>query len=205
MPQGLAFFHARIKSESTQVDTLHRSGAGTMSGLKRTPVRPLQDLFHMASFSTSLRQVLGLIGLVAAAQSALAGSTNVGVSLSVSQPGFYGRVDIGDQQPPLIYPQPVIIEQAPIAAHRRPIYLHVPPGHSRDWARYCGQYRACGQPVYFVREDYYRHNDRDAHRAWDREDHGRHERDDRGDRRDERRGYDRDERGDERGHGRGRD
>lgn len=82
-----------------------------------------------------------------------AGQTSVGVSVSVSQPGFYGRIDIGDQpQPELIYPQPIIIQQTPVAVYQRPIYMRVPPGHSRDWARYCSRYRACGQPVYFVRE-----------------------------------------------------
>ena len=30
-------------------------------------------------------------------------AADVGVSISVNQPGFYGRVDIGDQRPVLIY------------------------------------------------------------------------------------------------------
>lgn len=83
----------------------------------------------------------------------LAGAQNVGVSVSVSQPGFYGRVDIGDTRPTLIYPQPVIIAPGPVGVVQRPIYMRVPPGHSKNWRRYCGQYNACGQPVYFVRDD----------------------------------------------------
>lgn len=177
----------------TQVDTQHKSGAGTMSGLTCTPVHNPSRTFQMSSYS-SLRRALCLLGLATiASQGAWAGSTNVGVSVNVSQPGFYGRIDIGDQQPTLIYPQPIIIQQQPVAVHQRPIYMRVPPGHSRDWARYCGQYRACGQPVYFVRDDGYR--GRDDRRDWDRRDHDRHDRDDR---------YDRDDGDGDRGHGRGR-
>lgn len=101
-------------------------------------------------------------------------ATNVGVSVNVSQPGFYGRVDIGDQPPPaVIYPQPVIIQQTPIAVQQRPIYLRVPPGHSRDWARYCGRYRACGQPVYFVRDEP-RRMEHMEHREWEHDHHDEH-------------------------------
>ncbi|MFY9459399.1 hypothetical protein [uncultured Aquabacterium sp.] len=117
---------------------------------------------------------LGLTGLFGAMSSAQA-ATNVGVSVSVNQPGFYGRVDIGEQPPVLLYPQPVIIQQSPYGARQRPIYMRVPPGHSKNWSRYCAQYRACGQPVYFVRDaqpprgghsghyDRYDHSDRDDH------------------------------------------
>ncbi|MFN3888561.1 MAG: hypothetical protein ACK4MG_16545 [Aquabacterium sp.] len=81
-----------------------------------------------------------------------AGAQNVGVSVSINQPGFYGRVDIGDTRPALIYAQPVIIAPGPVGVVQRPIYMRVPPGHSKNWGRYCGQYNACGQPVYFVRD-----------------------------------------------------
>ena len=42
---------------------------------------------------------------------------DIGVSIGVSQPGFYGRIDIGGVSAPpvLIYPQPVLIA-APTAA-----------------------------------------------------------------------------------------
>lgn len=105
-------------------------------------------------------------------------SPNVGISVSVSQPGFYGRVNIGDQAPTVIYPQPIIIQQQPVAVHQRPIYLRVPPSHSRAWARHCGYYRACGQPVYFVQDEPRRGDrDRDDRRDWDRHDHDRHDHD----------------------------
>ena len=31
----------------------------------------------------------------------------------------------------------------------QPIYLHVPPGHAKNWRKHCAHYNACGQPVYF--------------------------------------------------------
>jgi hypothetical protein len=88
--------------------------------------------------------------LLAASAWAQAG-TQVGVNVTIHEPGFYGRVEIGQQPPPrVIYPQPILIQQTPIAVVQRPIYLRVPPEHHRRWAFYCARYRACGQPVYFV-------------------------------------------------------
>jgi hypothetical protein len=31
----------------------------------------------------------------------------------------------------------------------------VPPGHAKDWAKHCGKYNACGERVYFVKENWY--------------------------------------------------
>lgn len=95
--------------------------------------------------------------LLFASGSALA--ADVGVSISVGQPGFYGRIDIGDYP----YPQPRVIYNRPIIVHRQvdvyePLYLRVPPGHAKNWRRYCGRYDACGYPVYFVQDSWY-HND----------------------------------------------
>ncbi|WP_227106936.1 hypothetical protein [Chromobacterium rhizoryzae] len=78
-----------------------------------------------------------------------------GVSITIGQPGFYGQLSLGGFPPPqLIYPQPVVIQPAPVAV--TPMYLRVPPGHMKDWRRYCGRYGACGRPVYFVRDEWYR-------------------------------------------------
>jgi hypothetical protein len=78
------------------------------------------------------------------------------VSISVGQPGFYGRINVGDfaPQPVLYAPQPVIIEQRPRYV-AEPVYLRVPPAHRMHWARYCGRYSACGMPVLFVRDEWY--------------------------------------------------
>ena len=96
------------------------------------------------------------VALCAAALPALA-QTNV--SIAVGQPGFYGRIDLGNFAPaPVVYaPQPVIIERGP-AYVAEPIYLRVPPGHRAHWARFCGRYNACGRPVLFVRDDWYTRN-----------------------------------------------
>jgi hypothetical protein len=83
-------------------------------------------------------------------------AADVGVSISIGQPGFYGHIDIGGfPQPQLVYPTPVIIQQAPVGVVRQPIYLHVPPGHAKNWSKHCRSYNACGQPVYFVQENWY--------------------------------------------------
>jgi hypothetical protein len=68
-------------------------------------------------------------------------------------PGVYGRIDIGNAPPPpLIYAEPVIIHRPAVVVPRSPIYLYVPPGHAKNWAKHCARYNACSQPVYFVQE-----------------------------------------------------
>jgi hypothetical protein len=82
-------------------------------------------------------------------------AADVGVSVSVGQPGFYGRIDIGNApQPEVIYARPIVVQQRSGAVYQ-PIYLHVPPGHEKKWSKHCSKYNACGQPVYFVRDKWY--------------------------------------------------
>ncbi|MGE5471113.1 MAG: hypothetical protein ACM3X0_09985 [Bacteroidota bacterium] len=89
-----------------------------------------------------------------AALSAPALAADVGVSVSIGQPGFYGRLDIGGFPPPaLLYPQPVMIQPVPMG--RPPLYLRVPPGHAKHWDRHCHEYGACGERVYFVQDSWY--------------------------------------------------
>jgi len=104
----------------------------------------------------NIKHILAVTALAAAAVPAFAG-TNVGVSVQVNEPGVYGRIDIGNVPTPpvLVYQQPVVVVQSPVAVQQRPIYLHVPPGHEKHWDKNCRKYNACGQPVYFVREDWY--------------------------------------------------
>ncbi|MDP1558188.1 MAG: hypothetical protein Q8K59_02575 [Nitrosomonas sp.] len=81
-------------------------------------------------------------------------AADVGVSVNIGQPGFYGRINIGGfPQPQVIYPQPIIIQQMPV--NREPVYLHVPPGHAKNWRKHCREYNACGEQVYFVQSDWY--------------------------------------------------
>ena len=98
---------------------------------------------------------LVLATLLAAAASA-AMAADVGVSISVGQPGFYGQIDIGNApRPVLIYPQPVVIQPVQVVQPVQPIYLHVPPGHAKNWKKHCHKYDACTRPVYFVKDDWY--------------------------------------------------
>lgn len=115
-------------------------------------------------------------------------AADVGVSIQVSQPGVYGRVDIGRfPQPQVIVAQPVFVQRPAIVVQRPdPVYLWVPPGHRKNWKKHCRDYGACGVPVYFVRDDWYDSHVRGA--------------DFREDRRDDRR----DDRYDDRGHGKGK-
>lgn len=109
------------------------------------------------SISAATRALGAALAIAAGTASLPAGAADVGVSVSIGQPGFYGRIDIGNRPPPvLVYPQPVIIQQPVYGVVQRPIYLRVPPGHERNWGRYCARYAACGQPVYFVQDSWYR-------------------------------------------------
>lgn len=81
-------------------------------------------------------------------------AADVGVSVSVGQPGFYGRIDIGSvPQPRLIFVEPIVVLR--VVEVQQPIYLHVPPGHEKNWRKHCGKYNACGRPVYFVQNSWY--------------------------------------------------
>jgi hypothetical protein len=115
---------------------------------------------------------LGCAALVLMVASAAASAqTDVSVSVGgVLKPGVYGRVEIGNRPPPpVIYPQPVIITQPVIVAQPvvvaapAPLYMHVPPGHAKKWSKHCYKYNACGQPVYFVKNDYQAYYDEKGH------------------------------------------
>jgi hypothetical protein len=106
------------------------------------------------------------LSLAAALCSATAAAQDVRVTISGEVvPGVYGQVEIGSRPPPpVVYEQPVVIvkQHGPQA----PIYLHVPPGHARNWSKHCRKYKACNRPVYFVKsveyEPGYRHPGRGA-------------------------------------------
>jgi hypothetical protein len=130
----------------------------------------------------------GLVGLlvgICLTASAFAGpSVNVSIDGQVA-PGVYGRINIGNGPAPvLVYPQPVVIYQPVRPVQASPIYLSVPPGHSKNWGQHCRRYNACGQQVYFVRTAEY--------------EPGYHEHQGRKDKRDKR-----DHHGERRGHGHG--
>ncbi|MBU2642249.1 MAG: hypothetical protein KJ889_10625 [Gammaproteobacteria bacterium] len=128
-------------------------------------------------------------------------AADVGVSINIGQPGFYGQIDIGGYpSPPVIYQQPRVMYRS--AVNRQPIYLNVPPGHARNWRKHCRQYNACGERVYFVQNNWYErqyvpHYQKQHH---DRRDERRDDRHDRGD--DDRKGQKNKHHGNDRGQGR---
>lgn len=103
-------------------------------------------------------------------------AADVGVSVQISQPGVYGRIDIGRfPQPAVIVARPVLVAPPPVVAVApQPVYLWVPPGHRKKWHKHCHQYGACGVPVYFVRDDWYERHVR--HTGRDDDDEGHHRR-----------------------------
>jgi hypothetical protein len=112
-----------------------------------------------------------LIVSTLAAVATCAQAQNVSVNAVITgqvAPGVYGQVVLGNAPPPpVVYTQPMVIEPAPVGVE--PIYLHVPPGHAKNWRKHCHEYHACNRPVYFVRSAEYEPGfDRDR---WERE-HG---------------------------------
>ncbi len=108
----------------------------------------------------TLCSVLSVAALAGAATCAEAQNVSVNAVITGQVvPGVYGQVVIGNappppvvyQQPMLAQPPPVIVGAPPVA----PMYLHVPPGHARNWRKHCHEYHACNRPVYFVRSAEY--------------------------------------------------
>ena len=107
-----------------------------------------------------------LTALLAASALPSLAAVDVGVGITIREPGVYGRIEIGGAPPPLMYPQPVIIARPAVVAPQPPLYLYVPPGHAKDWGKHCGKYNACARQVYFVREDW-------VEQRWEREHPGK--------------------------------
>lgn len=112
--------------------------------------------------------------------SSMVQAANVDVNINIGQPGYYGRIDMGDfGRPQLIYSEPRVIYRD--VTPREPIYLRVPPGHAKNWRKHCGKYNACGERVYFVQDNWY---EREYVPRYQAKHHDRH--DSRDDRREER-------------------
>ena len=100
-------------------------------------------------------RLLGLLFLLGAASTGFAADVRMIVSSDI-RPGVYGRVDFaGAPSMPMVYPEPQVIYRQPQGAQMQPVYLHVPPGHAKDWGKHCRKYNACNVPVYFVKSAEY--------------------------------------------------
>lgn len=128
-------------------------------------------------------------------------AADVGVSVSIGQPGFYGQLDIGNfPQPQVIYSQPRVIERS-VPDNRPPVYMRVPPGHAKHWSKHCREYNACGERVFFVQDKWYnheyvpryqeQHRDRQGGRSDEHrnDQHGKNKNDREGDKHDQGRGH----------------
>jgi hypothetical protein len=116
--------------------------------------------------------------LISSAGASHAGDLDIHVILAGQiAPGVYGQVRLGNEPPPpVVYAQPMLIE--PQASPPPPVYLHVPPGHAKNWRKYCHVYHACNRPVYFVRSaEYAPDYDRDHEHEHGREKHDDRDRD----------------------------
>lgn len=102
--------------------------------------------------------------LVACAAAPAWSAVDVGVGVTIREPGVYGRIEIGNMPPPpVLYPQPVIIARPTVVVAQPPMYLYVPPGHAKDWSKHCGRYNACARQVYFVQESWVQDQYQKAH------------------------------------------
>jgi hypothetical protein len=124
------------------------------------------------------RRFLRALPLALATVTALSCGPAIAATVSV-----YGHIDIGGlpQPPVVIVPTPVIIDRGPVYVERAPVYLHVPPGHRKHWSKHCREYNACGERVYFVKDEWYervyvpererrgppRHDDREYEKHYD--------------------------------------
>jgi len=115
----------------------------------------------------------GLLGFVVLSASAL--EIRLPPPPPIVLPGLPGRIDASRLPlPQVVLPNPVVIAPPPLPAPPRPgvvvapapmpqpVYMWVPPGHRQNWGKHCHRYKACGVPVYFVRDEWY---DRHVHRG----------------------------------------
>ena len=80
--------------------------------------------------------VIAAVGATVFTISALA--ADVGVSVSVGQPGFYGQIDIGDfPRPQVIYSQPRMIVRG--EGDRTPVYQRDAPSKDKKWRKNRGE------------------------------------------------------------------
>lgn len=117
--------------------------------------RDIAEFFVGNAGGFKVNNVLRLAVLLLALVAAPVHAGDVAVAISIGEPGFYGRIELGDMpRPRVIYTTPVVIERRPSVV-LEPVYLRVPRGHLKHWRKHCRDYDACGRPVYFVEDRWY--------------------------------------------------
>lgn len=91
--------------------------------------------------------------LMLAAGSASAGTQ---INISIGDNGYHGVLPALTGWRPDVWNASPVVAIGAAAAGIAAIYLNVPDKERRDWKRYCGKYDACGRPVHFVKDDWYR-------------------------------------------------
>ena len=95
-----------------------------------------------------------LIAATIVAFSVISVSAAADVKVVVGEPDYFGPIElVGFPEPRLVSTEPVIVREVEIVGE--PIYLRVPPGHSKHWEKHCADYDACERQVYFVDHNWY--------------------------------------------------
>ena len=103
---------------------------GQVLAVRVVGIRPRARRFRMLK----RRSLVAFIFFALAVLVGFSPAARAQISVSIGQPGVYGRIAIGGYPPPaLIYPEPVIVHPAPVM--HPPVYLRVPPKHMKQWQR----------------------------------------------------------------------
>ncbi len=137
---------------------------GHHNGFQELAVDRVVRAICLTTQKVPIMKILAILTLAVAAAVPAQAGTNIDVTIGINAPGQYGRIDVNNYpQVQLVTPRAIVYAPSPVAIHQQPIYLYVPQGHQTNWGRYCGRYGACGQPVYFVQENWVRDEYRHQH------------------------------------------
>lgn len=103
----------------------------------------------------------GMAGKAAAAAAALMiGAAQAGaatqVNISIGDSGYWGAIPMMNGLRPDVWNTTPIVAIGAAIAGASILYLNVPEAQRRDWRHYCSRYDACGRPVRFVKNNWYR-------------------------------------------------
>jgi hypothetical protein len=131
---------------------MHQSSVRPKTLTSESPRRTMRQrwMFFLGGLATAG-------ALAGHAPPARAADVDIGVSVQISQPGVYGRIDIGQfPKPRVIVAEPIVVTPSrTVVVRQEPVYMWVPHGHRKNWRKHCREYGACGVPVIFVRHDWY--------------------------------------------------